>query len=38
MGEMRNTYEILTGNREGKRPLGTAVLGGSIILKWILKK
>jgi hypothetical protein len=27
MGEMRNVYNILVGNREGKRPLGRSRRG-----------
>jgi hypothetical protein len=34
----RNTYVILVGNRDGKRPLGRKDIGGWIILKWILEK
>jgi hypothetical protein len=38
MGTMRNTYKILVGNSEGKRPLRRPRSGGRIILKWILEK
>jgi hypothetical protein len=35
MGQMRNAYNILVGNREERRPLGRCSLGGKLILKWI---
>jgi len=39
MGEMRNSYNILVGKPEGKRPLGRqAYTDGKIILKWFLGK
>jgi hypothetical protein len=38
MGEKRNTYRILVGKPEGKRPLGRKDVGGCAILKWILEK
>jgi hypothetical protein len=37
MGEKRNTYRLLVGKPEGKRPLGRPRLGGWIILGWILE-
>jgi hypothetical protein len=36
MGKKRNTYRLLVGKREGKRPLGKPDVGGWIILGWIL--
>jgi hypothetical protein len=38
MGEMRNTYEMLVWEPEGKRLLEDLGLDGGIILKWILEK
>jgi hypothetical protein len=38
MGEMRNTYSIFDGQREGKKQLGNLDVDGRIILKWILGK
>jgi hypothetical protein len=38
MGEKRNTYRILVGKPEGKRPLGRPSVGGRIILEWILER
>jgi hypothetical protein len=35
MGEMRNTFKILVGIPERKRPLGRLVEDEKIILKWI---
>jgi hypothetical protein len=37
---MRNSYKILVGKPEGKRPLGRLGLhvDGKIILEWILRK
>jgi hypothetical protein len=35
-GEKRNSFRILVGKPEGKRPLGR--LYGWILLKWILEK
>jgi hypothetical protein len=37
-GEKRNTYKILVGKPEGKRPLRNKDLGGWTILKWILAR
>jgi hypothetical protein len=36
MGEMRNAYNFLVGNSEGKRPLGRPDVDGKITLEWIL--
>jgi len=36
MGELRNTYEILS-KPEGKRPLKIPKVDGRTILKWILE-
>jgi hypothetical protein len=38
MGEIRNSYRILVGKPEGKRPLETPGVDGIVILKWILRK
>jgi hypothetical protein len=38
MGEEHNTYRILMGKPEEKRPLGGLHIDGRIILKWILEK
>jgi hypothetical protein len=38
MGKMRNTYKILIGKLEGKRPLGRHWTVGRILLKRILQK
>jgi hypothetical protein len=38
MREKRNTYRILAGNPEGKRPLGGQGVDGWTILKWILER
>jgi hypothetical protein len=38
MGENRNSYRILMGMPEGKRPLGRQDVGGWTILKWILER
>jgi hypothetical protein len=39
MGEKRNTYRILMGKREGKRPLGRPKCRWvDNITKWILEK
>jgi hypothetical protein len=38
MGEMRNSYKILFGNHETKRPLGKLKRRWRIILEWILEK
>jgi hypothetical protein len=35
MGEMRNVYQILIGNPEGKRPEHPCI-DGRIVLEWIL--
>jgi hypothetical protein len=35
MGEMRNTYKILVGTPEKKRPLEDLLVSGKIILEWI---
>jgi hypothetical protein len=32
MGEMRNTYEVLVGKSDGKRPLGKPRWEGNIIM------
>jgi hypothetical protein len=37
MGEMGNEYNILVGKPEGKRPLGSLSVDGSI-LEWVLGK
>jgi hypothetical protein len=36
IGEMKNSYEVLVGKPERKRPLGTSRRRWSIILIWIL--
>jgi hypothetical protein len=36
MGEIRNTYKILVGKPEGKRPHGRHWHDGRIISEWIL--
>jgi hypothetical protein len=38
MGEKRNTYEVLVGKPEGRRPLGDLNMRGKIIFKLILEK
>jgi hypothetical protein len=38
MGRKGNTYRLLVGKPEGKRPLGRPDVGGWIILGWILEK
>jgi hypothetical protein len=38
MREVRNTYNILTGKPEGKRPLGNLSVDGNITLELILGK
>jgi hypothetical protein len=38
MGEMRNSYNILIGKHEGKRPLEDPSIDDNIILEWILGK
>jgi hypothetical protein len=38
MIEIRNTYNILVGKSEGKRPLRRPGLRWGIILEWILGK
>jgi hypothetical protein len=38
IGEKTNTYTILVGKPERKRPLGNQDIGMWIILKWILEK
>jgi hypothetical protein len=35
---MRNSYNILVGRPEGKRPLGRPRHDGKIILEWIVRK
>jgi hypothetical protein len=37
-GEVRNSYKILAGIPEGKRPLGRPIIRRRIILKLILGK
>jgi hypothetical protein len=37
MREKRNTYRVLVGKSEGKRPLGRPNVSGWTILKWIVK-
>jgi hypothetical protein len=37
-GDKINTYNILVGNIEGKRPLEDLDVSGRIILRWILEK
>jgi hypothetical protein len=37
MGETRNANNILVEKRERKSPLGRLVIGGAVMLKWILK-
>jgi hypothetical protein len=37
-GETRSVCKILVGQPEGNRPFGNLVVGGRIILKWILGK
>jgi hypothetical protein len=34
----KNTYRVLVGKHEGRRPLEDLAVHGRIILKWILKK
>jgi len=34
MGNMRNTYKILVGKPDGKRPLGRSRVHGRITLEW----
>jgi hypothetical protein len=36
-GEKRNACRILVGKPEGKSTLGRPILGGRIILRWILE-
>jgi hypothetical protein len=36
MGEKNNTYRLLVGKLDGKRPLGDQEVGGWIKLGWIL--
>jgi hypothetical protein len=36
--EKRNTYKVLVGKRDGKRPLEGTALDGRVILKWTIKK
>jgi hypothetical protein len=36
--EVAYAYEILVGNPEGRYRFGDLGIGGSLILKWILKK
>jgi hypothetical protein len=38
LGEMRNSYIILVGKSERKRPLGELGVDGRITLDWILGK
>jgi hypothetical protein len=38
LGEKRNSYRVLVGKPEGKRPLGRPRVGGRIVLRWMLKK
>jgi hypothetical protein len=38
MAYKRNSYRLLVGKPEGKRPLGRPRLGGWIILGWILER
>jgi hypothetical protein len=39
MGDIRNAYKVLFGKPERKRLLpGNLVVGGRIILEWILNK
>jgi hypothetical protein len=38
MGKLRNSYKILVGKPEEKRPLGTPDPSGTVTLKWILRK
>jgi hypothetical protein len=38
MEESRNTYGVLVGKPEGKRPLGRPSLIGNTVVKWSLKK
>jgi hypothetical protein len=38
IGERRNTYRVLVGKPEGKRPMGRSRRRWVTILKWILKK
>ena len=36
VGKKRNSYSVLVGKQEGKRPLGRAGREWKIVLKWIL--
>jgi hypothetical protein len=38
MGDSRGACRGLTGRPEGKSPLGSLGVDGTIILKWIFKK
>jgi hypothetical protein len=38
VGDVRNSYNILVGKPEGKRPLGRPRLYERIIFKWIIEK
>jgi hypothetical protein len=38
MGERRDTYRVLVGKPEGKRPLGSPGVDERIILRWIFRK
>jgi hypothetical protein len=38
MGEKKNTYRILVGKPEGKRPLEDQSVDGWTISKWILER
>jgi hypothetical protein len=37
-GEIRNSYKVLSGKSERKKPLEDRGMDGSIILKYILRK
>jgi hypothetical protein len=36
--KVRNTFKILVRRPQRKRPLGTLVINGRMILKWFLEK
>jgi hypothetical protein len=38
MREKRNSYRLLVGKPEGKRPLGRQDVGGRIVFGWLLER